>query len=164
MPHRLPVRQTPGATRTTPPRTRVICCPQFGARLRDLRDDESRQAVCDAVKNDFGLFLDRSTLLQYERGTVKAPDPVMLYVLAQHYGLDDVGELIVVLVKERLARPVGRDTITRSKFTREQRKIAEWFGEFSDSSKDLALRLLTKLRSADLPTTPVEPVRRRARP
>lgn len=140
-----------------------MCCPRFGAQLRDLRGEQSRQAVCDAVKSDYGLFLDRSTLLQYERGTVKAPDPVMLYVLAQHYGLDGVDGLIAVLVRERLVRPVGRDVIGRSRFDRDQRKIAEWFGEFSDDSKQAIMLMLSKVRAAEQPAPITEPVRRRTR-
>jgi transcriptional regulator with XRE-family HTH domain len=152
----------PEATRPKK-RERVVCCPRFGERLRQLRGDESRQDVCDAIKAHHNLFIDRSTLLQYERGTVKAPDPVILWALAQHYGVEDVGDLIVVLVKERLARPVGYEIISQSKFTRDQRKVATWLAEFGDESKSAVMILLQKLRAAEQPPPAAEPVRRRTR-
>lgn len=150
---------------TTPRRReRTIHCPQFGALLLSLRGKESRSAVCRFINEDFGLWLDRSTLLQYERGTVKAPDPAILFALAYHYGVEEVGDLIAVLVKERLARPIGSALqIGRSKFDREQRRVAEWFGEIGPEAKAAVLLLLGKVHSAELPPRAKDPERRRAR-
>jgi transcriptional regulator with XRE-family HTH domain len=145
-------------------RERQIFCPQFGALLAKLRGEQSRSAVCRFITEDFGLWLDRSTLLAYERGTVRAPDPAILFALAYHYGVEDVGDLISVLVKERLARPVGAALqIGRSKYDREQRKVAELFGEIGPETKAALLLLLGKVHSAEGPPRSSEPVRRRAR-
>lgn len=79
-----------------PLRTRPIVAPTFGAHLQALRGAHSRGAICDQL-TPFGLSLDRSTLLQYERGTVGSPDPVILWALAQIYGmrLDDLFSALV---------------------------------------------------------------------
>lgn len=140
-------------------RERPVFVPLFGARLRELRGDQSLAEVCRAISS-FGFALDHSTLFHYERGTVKAPDPALLFALAHHYGVDDLGALIGLLVKERLGRPTRQHVIGRSTFTRDQRRVAEWFGEFSDELQRTVLFVLSKLHTAE-PPRPDEPVRRR---
>jgi transcriptional regulator with XRE-family HTH domain len=54
-----------------------------------------------------GLSLDRSTLLQYERGTVGSPDPVVLWGLSRLYRVA-VDDLIADLVRDRTGRAVSR--------------------------------------------------------
>jgi hypothetical protein len=61
-------------TKTAFRRERPVVAAGFGARLQLLRGSQSRATVCERLL-DYGLSLDRSTLLQYERGTVSSPGP-----------------------------------------------------------------------------------------
>ena len=147
-------------------RERVIAVPHFGARLRALRGQQTIAEVCRAVQA-FGLALDHSTLIHYERGTVKAPDPALLYALAHHYDVDDLGELIQLLVQERLGRPVGTRPIvfvshSWRNYSREQRRVAEWFADLTQRSQDVVVFTLKKFHTIDAPPRPAQPVRRRA--
>jgi transcriptional regulator with XRE-family HTH domain len=54
-----------------------------------------------------GVSLDRSTLLQYERGTVSSPDPVMLWGLGRLYRVP-VDDLVADLVRDRTGLAVPR--------------------------------------------------------
>ena len=90
-------------------RERVAHVPLFGAHLRDLRGDQTIADVCRSVRR-FGFALDHSTLIHYERGAVKAPDPALLFALAHHFEVD-VDNLIHLLVRERLGRPVRASSV-----------------------------------------------------
>lgn len=100
----------------------------FGAQLLKLRGARSRGEICRRVKR-FGLTLDRTTLLKYERGSVAAPDPAILWALGRIYHLDSVDELLTVLVMDRSGRALrsGLD-ITGAALTAAQLHIAEVFG------------------------------------
>lgn len=86
-------------------RTRPIVAPTFGARLFALRGSSSRGAICDRLVA-FGLSLDRSTLLQYERGTVGSPDPVILWGLGQIYAVA-LTDLVGALVYDQTGRSIA---------------------------------------------------------
>jgi len=147
------------------PRERAIAVPHFGARLRELRGDRTIADVCRAVRA-YGFALDHSTLIHYERGTVKAPDPALLFVLAQHYGVEDLGDLIHVLVRERLGRPARQHVVFVSHswdYSREQRRVAEQFAEISARSQSVIIFTLKKFHELDQPPR-LDPVRRRGRP
>ena len=122
---------------------RQILTPQFGHQLTRMRGTQSRSAVCRALQSQ-GISLDRSTLLQYERGTVRAPDPAVLWGLTRHYGLDTIEHVIGVLVSERTNRPV-RD-IAISPFDAQQRAVAEIFGDFSPELKRAVWTILRGLQ------------------
>jgi hypothetical protein len=122
----------------------------FGRQLRRLRAKESRGAVCRALAR-WGLTLDRSTLLQYERGTVAAPDPGILWALGRHYGLTTVDELLTVLVMDRTGRKL-RDgvEIAVPGLTHQQRFIAELFGTFSPEWQTALTTIFVGLHSGDV--------------
>lgn len=146
---------------------RVVHVPAFGARLRELRGDHTIAEVCRAVRA-FGFALDHSTLIHYERGTVKAPDPALLFALAHHYEVDDLGELIRLLVRERLGRAtrqavfVSHHASSSRHYSRVQRRVAEWFAEINPRSQDVVVFTLKKFHELDQPEHP-EPIRRRGR-
>lgn len=71
----------------------------WGQRLRDLRGKRSGGWVIQRLASA-GISFTDSTLSQYERGTVIAPDPVVLWGLAQIYGVE-VGQLIETLAQNR---------------------------------------------------------------
>ncbi len=163
MPHRSSARAaTPAAKRHAP--ERPIYVPLFGARLRELRGQQTIAEVCRAVRA-FGFALDHSTLIHYERGTVKAPDPALLFALARHYDVDDLGALIQLLVHERLGRTASRPVVFISHswrhYTREQRRIVELFADLSQRSQDVVVFTLKKFHTLDAPPPPSRPVRRR---
>jgi transcriptional regulator with XRE-family HTH domain len=149
-------------------RERIVYVPQFGAHLRRLRGQQTIADVCRAV-NAFGFVLDHSTLIHYERGTVKAPDPALLFALAHHYGVKDLDDLIGRLVKERLGRPVKARRVFVSfhygTFTRDQRRMAQWFGAVAPDMQHALLFVLKKLHAAaaSSSTTVIAPIRRRTR-
>jgi len=141
--------------------------PQFGARLRELRGEQTIAEVCRAVRA-FGFALDHSTLIHYERGTVKAPDPALLFALAHHYDVDDLGELIRLLVHERLGRPVTPKAMhavfvshSWRHYTRDQRRLVELFADLTQRSQDVVVFTLKKFHTIDAPPQPAQPVRRR---
>lgn len=141
--------------------------PAFGAHLRQLRGDESIAEVCRAIRS-IGLALDHSTLIHYERGTVKAPDPALLFALGQHYDVDDVSDLIRLLVQERLGRVSSPPRVFVSfswrKWSREQRRFMEMFAEVDAKAQSVVLFTLkqfhaTRAQREQLPL----PIRRRRR-
>jgi len=147
-----------------PSRDRPVHVPVFGAHLRDLRGDQTIADVCRAVRV-YGFALDHSTLIHYERGTVKAPDPALLFALAHHYEVEEFDHLVHLLVRERLGRPVRAVFVSHhrgSRYSRDQRRLVEWFAELSDRSREALLFTLRKFREVDQPARP-EPVRRRGR-
>ena len=85
-------------------RERPVVAAAFGARLLLLRGTQSRGTICERLLA-LGLSLDRSTLLQYEHGTVSSPDPVVLWGLGRlfHVTVDD---LVADLVRDRTGRAV----------------------------------------------------------
>ena len=149
------------ARATAPSRDRPIHVPIFGARLRELRGEQTIADVCRAV-GTFGFALDHSTLIHYERGAVKAPDPALLFALAHHYEVEDIDQLLHLLVRERLGRPVRSVFVSHraSHYSREQRRIADLFAEISERSRGVVLFILKKFHEVDQPTRP-EPLRRR---
>lgn len=81
--------------------------PRFGARLKALRKAvkignkaRSQEYVTNRLAARYGLPLDRSTLSEYEKGTVMAPDAGTLWGLAQIYDVS-VATLAECLVAER---------------------------------------------------------------
>jgi transcriptional regulator with XRE-family HTH domain len=89
-------------------RERPIVVPEFGRLLstwRTVEPKRSRGVVCRQLFNRYGLHLDDTSLLQYERGTVAAPDPAMLWALARIYGANFLA-LVAALVAERTRRPL----------------------------------------------------------
>ena len=77
-------------------RSRKAVTPTLGALLVQLRGRASRGAICTRLPQ-YGLSLNRSTLLQYERGTVLAPDPAILWGLSKvhHVKFDDLMEALL---------------------------------------------------------------------
>lgn len=84
---------------------RPVVAPLFGAYLFSLRAGRSRGVICRRVSAIAGYHFDPSTLLQYERGTVAAPDPLMLDILARLYRVE-LSALLDVLRGDRVGRPV----------------------------------------------------------
>jgi transcriptional regulator with XRE-family HTH domain len=91
----------------------------------------------------FGLSLDRSTLLQYERGTVRSPDPMVLWGLGRLYHVT-VDDLVADLVRDRTGRavPSGDAPI---ELDADQRCAAELIAELSGDSRRVALGILEVL-------------------
>jgi transcriptional regulator with XRE-family HTH domain len=95
-----------------------VVVPRFGARLKALREavkignkKRSQEHVANRLAVKYGLQLDRSTLSEYEKGTVMAPDAGVLWGLAQIYDVP-VGELAQFLVAERSGGKVSVPEVT----------------------------------------------------
>ena len=73
----------------------------FGNRLFQLRSGRSREVISRRLKS-LGVPLGGSTLGQYEKGGVWAPDAGVLWGLAKIYGVD-LEELILLLRANRLS-------------------------------------------------------------
>jgi transcriptional regulator with XRE-family HTH domain len=71
----------------------------FGRRLEELRNKVSREAISLRLEK-LGVPLGGSTLAQYEKGNVWAPDPGVLWGLAQIYHVQ-LQELILLLRENR---------------------------------------------------------------
>jgi transcriptional regulator with XRE-family HTH domain len=103
--------------------------------------------------------LDRSTLLQYERGTVGSPDPVMLWGLSHLYRVS-VDDLVADLVRDRTGLIVPRREAT-IELNGDQRGAAELLAKLSDkelSSVNSYLEFLTTP-----PTLSASPAPKRSR-
>lgn len=109
---------------------RPVVVPNFGRQLRRQRDaiKRSRSAVCRALRESYGIELDRSTLLLYEKGTIGSPDPAIIWALARYYGLANCDELIAQLVIDRTHKSLRNVDIAVSPYSIEQRFVAESFG------------------------------------
>lgn len=83
--------------RYMPPRSPKVAA--WGRRLKELRGKHSGGWVIRRLAS-LGISFTDSTLSQYERGTVLAPDPVVLWGLARIYGTD-VSVLIESLAENR---------------------------------------------------------------
>jgi transcriptional regulator with XRE-family HTH domain len=95
-------------------RERPVVAPAFGAQLTALRErveGRSQEWVVRALASRFGLSFSRSTLSQYEKGTVLAPDAGILWGLAQIYDVPVMG-LIQYLVAERSGGKVTVPEVT----------------------------------------------------
>lgn len=83
-------------------RQRAVVVPRFGRRLKGLREDAdfSQQKVVNGVVGRFGLKFDRSSLAQWEAGTVAGPDAALLWALATFFG-ESTSRLAYELANER---------------------------------------------------------------
>jgi transcriptional regulator with XRE-family HTH domain len=123
---------------------REIRAPKFGALLTSLRGPHtSRGAICSKLAR-FGLSLDRSTLLQYERGTVRSPDPTILWGLAQIYRVP-LNDLMLALLRDVSPKhhPMIRHEV--DPLTPEQRVIAELSSAVSPKARQALVTLLELL-------------------
>lgn len=124
-------------------RERPIVVPMFGSQLRELRGKRSRGAMCNDLTT-FGLRLDRSTLLQYERGTVGSPDPAVLWGLGRlyHVSLDD---LVLALMRDRTGRPVIARDLRPPALDEEQTRVATYFGQYDDATRKALATIMENL-------------------
>lgn len=65
------------------PRSQKPVLTAFGARLRELRTEARSREVIAKKLRALGIALDESTLVQYEKGTVWAPDAGATHSRAQ---------------------------------------------------------------------------------
>jgi transcriptional regulator with XRE-family HTH domain len=128
-------------------RERPIVAAGFGARLRLLRGLLSRGAICERLLA-LGVSLDRSTLLQYERGTVGSPDPVVLWGLSRLYRVT-LDDLVADLVRDRTGRAAPRREVF-IELDGDQRGAAALLGKLSGEELSAVNRYLEFL-TAPLP-------------
>jgi transcriptional regulator with XRE-family HTH domain len=102
-----------------------------------------------------GLSLDRSTLLQYERGTVGSPDPVVLWGLGWLYHVT-VDDLIADLVRDRTGRAAPRREMP-IELDVDQRRLVDSFADLSDESRRVALGILEVLAAQPAGERPASP-------
>lgn len=128
-----------------PVRPRAIVAPLFGDALRRLRGRQSRGEVCRVLASK-GLALDRSTLLQYERGTVRTPNIAIVWTLAKHYGVSDreFARLTAILTHELTGRPGPVPTLA-SRYTPEQRRLLAVVGEFPITVQKSVMTIIRRL-------------------
>jgi transcriptional regulator with XRE-family HTH domain len=148
-------------------RKRTVVVAAFGQFLRELRGERSRAAICRLASAAAGFPIDQSVLLQYERGTVTAPDPVILHALATVYGVPI--ERVLDCLK---AARVGRlDTTPTDPIDPSRRRLMRYIDVCSPRQLDAIGELLDLLvRPATRPRTVATPepnapparVRRRA--
>lgn len=89
----------------------------FGAALAEMRGGSSREQISIKLAN-LGVPLGGSTLAQYEKGTVWAPDPGVLWGLATIY--KEPLELLVAMLTTNRSDPTlqsfeGRDLIRHAR-------------------------------------------------
>ena len=142
-------------------RDRPVVVPIFGAQLLALRGKRSRGWMCQQLTT-FGLSLDRSTLLQYERGTVASPDPAILWGLGRlyHVSLDD---LVLALMRDRTGRPVLARDLRPPALDEEQLRIATFVGQIDDASRRALAVLAEALAQRAVPKKGPRPVQSRRR-
>ncbi len=92
--------QTPGGLAFSAMAGRPVVVGAWGRQLTTLRQKRSLSTVLRKLRQLGIDNISRSTLYQYEKGQVTAPDPVVLWGLAQIYGID-VGQLIEALARNR---------------------------------------------------------------
>jgi len=80
-------------------RSRLAELKAFGAKLKALRGGRSREQISLRLQT-LGVTLDESTLVQYEKGTVWAPDAGVLWGLAVIYN-QSLTDLIGLLLLNR---------------------------------------------------------------
>lgn len=119
---------------------RKVVAPSFGRQLTSLRGTRNRGGICRGVMAIGGIRFDRSTLLQYERGTVGAPDPVAVYALAEIYGVA-VADLIRCLVADRAHRPAASLQVNT-----ERRRLLDAFDRLTDEERHSILVLVERNR------------------
>jgi hypothetical protein len=81
----------------------------FGAWLEQLRGKQSRERISMRL-SDRGASLGGSTLAQYEKGTVWAPDVVVLSGLAEIYGVS-FEHLVRAVAMNRMDASIHRDAL-----------------------------------------------------
>jgi transcriptional regulator with XRE-family HTH domain len=123
---------------------RSIVAPQFGALLTTLRGAHTSRGIICAKLARFGLALDRSTLLQYERGTVASPSPTILWGLAQIYRVP-LNDLVVALLRDVSTNRTQLFRHEVEPFTPEQRAIAELSSAMSPKARQALVTLLELL-------------------
>jgi len=144
-------------------RKRSVALPKFGAQLRRLRGDQTRGDICRALET-YGLKVDRSTLLQYERGTVKAPDPAILWALGRIYQQASIDDLLTIIAIERTGRTLRQGVeLARPTLSAQQVKVAEWFGAFDPEIQRVLLVLMEALTKGDAQRSAAVAARRRTR-
>jgi transcriptional regulator with XRE-family HTH domain len=111
--------------------------------------------MCDALLA-LGLPLNRSTLLQYERGTVTSPDPAVLWGLSRLYHVT-VDDLVLDLVRDRTHRPVPARIADGVPLTDAQRRAAEYIAQVDSQTAEQFLRFLAYLANPSKPQTPPPP-------
>lgn len=133
-------------------RQRPVIAPTFGKYLSELRGTRSRGVICEELKR-FGVELDRSTLLQYERGTVSAPDPAALWALGRLYrvSLDD---LALVLLRDRTGQALAAQDLRPAAFSDRQLQIAQAFALCDTETQDLLLYLAGRFTGSVAPLAP----------
>jgi transcriptional regulator with XRE-family HTH domain len=102
-----------------------------------------------------GVSLDRSTLLQYERGTVGSPDPVVLWGLSRLYRVT-LDDLVADLVRDRTGRAVSRRE-TPFELDGDQRGAAALLGKLSGDELSAVYRYLEFLTAAPTVELPASP-------
>lgn len=121
---------------------RSIVAPQFGALLTTLRGAHTSRGIICAKLARFGLALDRSTLLQYERGTVASPSPTILWGLAQIYRVP-LNDLVVALLRDV---STNRTQVWHhDEVEPEQRALAELASAMSPTERQTLVALLDLL-------------------
>lgn len=117
--------------------------------MSKLRGERTRGDICRRVAH-FGLTLDRTTLLKYERGDVTAPDPAILWALGRVYHLPSIDELLTVLVMDRSGRALrpGLDITGPSGLTTAQLHLAEVFGTLPTGVQEAIAGLIAEIAPA----------------
>jgi transcriptional regulator with XRE-family HTH domain len=136
-------------TTVPPSKQKDILTPKFGAQLRRLRGRASRGEVCRMLATK-GLPIDRSTLLQYERGTVRNPSVAILWTLSQHYGLKDVQFCdLVTLHTQELVGGESNAKAIESRDDLETRRLATIFRGFPPTLQKAVMTILLRMQAGD---------------
>lgn len=138
--------------------------PLFGDALRQLRGQQSRGDVCRVLASK-GLTLDRSTLLQYERGTVRTPNLAIVWMLAQHYGVSDreFARLVALLAYELTGTRGPRPTL-ETREDPEQRRLAAIVRGLPTTLQKSVITIVRRLADAETARGVVSSRRSRGNP
>lgn len=135
---------------TGSPSKRRVVAPRFGEALRRLRGRQSRGEVCRVLASK-GLALDRSTLLQYERGTVATPNLAIVWTLAKHYGVSDreFARLTAILTHE-LTGKKGPLPVLARRADPELVRLASTIREFPITLQKSVITVLRRLVDVEI--------------
>jgi transcriptional regulator with XRE-family HTH domain len=103
--------------------------------------------ICTKLFDRFGLTLNRSTLWQYEHGTVGAPDATILWGLGQLYHVP-TDALLEVLMGDILGDRHAPRPNAIAPLDADQRLIAELAGDVTSAGRQAVIMVLRVLREA----------------
>lgn len=119
--------------------------PAFGKALTTLRGKRTPQQISQRLAA-LGIHINRSTLWQYEHGTVGAPDPVVIWGLAKIYKTDLAG-LIDRLASERASHEPAMDLRLLNIEEQREADMLELWATLGKAQRENVMQLMRNLQA-----------------